>query len=106
LLAIEWDGCGDGNPTCKHGNLVNVVELSKVLAIEAGPKVGDQNLGSLVQAHPFAVEDCLIAETVEALCDQVHKACGREVGAVNAVCKAASEFLTIISLRTCKMLKG
>lgn len=92
---------GDDNRTCKHGDLVNIVELSEIFAIEAGPKVRDQDLGSLVQAHPFAVKDCLIAETVETLRDQVHKACGGEVGAINAVCKAASKFL-IIYIRHCK----
>jgi hypothetical protein len=69
------------------------MELSKVLTIEAGPKIRD----------PFAVEDCLIAETVEALREQVDKACGREVGTINAVCKAASKFLVSVSIRACKM---
>lgn len=34
---------------CKHGDLVNVMEIAKVFAVEAGPQVRDQDLCALVE---------------------------------------------------------
>ena len=40
-----------GDPVvCEHGDLVNVVEVAEALALEAGPEVGDEDLGALVEA--------------------------------------------------------
>lgn len=79
--------------TCKHGDLINIVKFSKVLAIKTSPKICHQNLGSLIQPHPLSVKDCLVTKTVEALGKKVDQAGGRIVGTVNAVCKATSKFL-------------
>lgn len=79
--------------TCKHGDFVNVMELPKVFAVEAGPQVSNQNLSPLVQSHPSAMEDRFISETGEVLCKQVHESCGGFVNTVNAVGEATTEFL-------------
>lgn len=89
--------------TGKHGDFINVVELAKVFAVEAGPKICNEDLGALVQPDPLPVEDCLVAEAVEVLGDQVDKAGGRVVGAIDAIGKAASEFLGILSVHKTSM---
>lgn len=73
------------------------MELPKVFTVEAGPEVCNEDLGTLIQPNPLSVEDCFIAEAVEALGDDVDKAGGRVVGAVNAIGKATSELLGIPS---------
>jgi hypothetical protein len=86
--------------TGKHGYFINVVELAKVFAVEAGPEVCDEDLGALVQPDSPSVEDCFVAETVEVLSEEVDEAGGGVVGAVDAVGKAASELLKIcVSVR-------
>lgn len=54
--------------TCKHGDLVDIVELPEIFSVETGPQVGYQNLGSLVESDSSPVEDGLVTETGEALC--------------------------------------
>lgn len=78
---------------CEHGDFVDIVEFSKVLAVEAGPEVRDQNLSSLVQPYLFTVEDCLVAEAGKILGEEVNEASRGVVDAVDAVCEAAVEFL-------------
>lgn len=79
--------------TGKHGDFIDVVELAKVFAVEAGPEVCNEDLGALVQPDPPSVEHCFVAETVEVLGQKVDEAGGGVVGAVDAVGKATSELL-------------
>lgn len=79
--------------TCKHGDLVNVTELPEVLAIEASPQIRYEDLSSLVEAYPSAVEDDLISETGKVFREQVDQPCGGIVGAVDAIGETASELL-------------
>lgn len=78
---------------CEHCDLVDIVEFSKVLAVEAGPEIRDKDLSALVQPHLLAVEDCLVAEAGEILGEEVDEACCGVVDAVDAVCEAAAKFL-------------
>jgi hypothetical protein len=79
--------------TCEHGDLVNVMELPKVLAIEASPQIRHEDLSSLVEAYPSTVEDDLVSETGKVFSEQVDQPCGGVVGAVDAVGETASELL-------------
>ena len=36
---------------CEHGDLIDVMEIAKVLAFEAGPEICDEDLGALVETH-------------------------------------------------------
>lgn len=73
------------------------MELAKVFAVETGPEVCNEDLGALIQSNSLSVEDCFITEAVETLSEEVDKAGGRVVGAVDAVGKATSELLRILS---------
>jgi hypothetical protein len=79
--------------TGKHGDFIDIVELAKVFAVEAGPEVCNEDLGALVQSDSSSVEDCFVAETVKVLGEEVDEAGGRVLGAVDAVGKATSELL-------------
>ena len=64
---VYWDLVGSlfgliGTFTCKHGDFVNVVEVSVTLAVEARPEVCDEYLGALVEAHGLAFEIELVLE--------------------------------------------
>jgi hypothetical protein len=54
--------------TCKHGDLLNVIELSVAFSVEAGPQVSDEDLRSLVQSDSPALERRLVPKAGEALC--------------------------------------
>lgn len=85
---------GEGKAlTGKNRDLVNVMEFSKIFAVETGPEVCDEDLSPLVQPHPSPIEHGLVAETGKILHDEVDKTCSRVVGAVDAVCKTAAKFL-------------
>jgi hypothetical protein len=86
--------------TGKHSDFIDIVELAKVFAVEAGPKVCDENLGALVQTDSLSIENGFVTEAVKILSDKVDKAGGRVVGAVDAVCKASSELLEMMSQYT------
>ena len=40
----------------EHGDLIDVMERAKALALEAGPEVCDEDLGALVETHGGAFE--------------------------------------------------
>lgn len=44
------------------------------------------------------MEDCLVAEAGKALCQDIYQSCSGEVGAVDAVDEAATEFLCPVSI--------
>ena len=73
----------------KHGDLVNIPELSVVLALKAGPQISNKDLGSF--ASPF--KDVLIAEAVEVPRQQVDQAGSGPVGRGDQVYWVAAVFL-------------
>lgn len=79
--------------TCKHSDLIYVVEIAIAFALEAGPQVRDQDLGALVKTHPAPLEDRLVPEAGEVLCEQVDERCGGVVRVVDAVGEARVELL-------------
>lgn len=57
----------------KHGDLVNVAELAPRLALEAGPEVGDEDLGAFEEADGLGspIEVVLVAEARKVAGQQV-----------------------------------
>ncbi len=75
---------------CKHGDLVNIMELSIVRAVKAGPKVGREDLGSLHESYAFAILEWeLIPEAGEVLREKIDQCGSRVVSCSNAVRKIA-----------------
>ena len=48
---------------CEHCDFVDVFEVAVSFAFEAGPEVGDKDLGPLVEMHRLAFEPYFISET-------------------------------------------
>lgn len=78
---------------CEHSDFVDVMEFTKVFAVETGPQICDEYLRTLKETHSFSVEACLITEAGKVLGYQIDQASSGVVGVVDAVDKAASEFL-------------
>ena len=84
-----------GDPVvCKHGDLVDVVEGAKVLALEAGPEVGDEDLGALVDADGGVGVFVAIVEGGEGVDEEVYEGGGRLVGFFDAGGESAVEFVS------------
>ena len=82
----------------EHGDLVDVPEGAVALALEAGPDISDENLGSLEQPDGLLapLEAVLIPEAPEVLGQQVDQAGGRAVGGGDEVGWVAVVFLGIV----------
>ena len=57
--------------TCKHCELVNIIELAIALAFKRGPQVCCENLCSLQKPDGLAFELELVSETPELVCKYV-----------------------------------
>jgi hypothetical protein len=57
----------------EHGDLVDIPKLSIALTLEAGPEIGNQNLGSFHDADWLAppFKSVLVPETAEVTSQQV-----------------------------------
>ena len=70
----------------EHGYLVDVVEVAEGGALEAGPEVGDEDLGALVEADGGVFFFVLVAvvEAGEVVDEEVDEGGGGSVGLVDA----------------------
>lgn len=58
----------------KHGDLVNVSELAVAGAFEAGPEIGDEDLGSFQESNAFSsLETCFVVEAGESAGEEIHE---------------------------------
>lgn len=85
-----------GDPVVgKHGDLVNVPEGAVARPLEAGPQVGDEDLGALEEADgpPAALVAVLVAEAGKVPGEEVDQAGGGAPGGGDAVGGAAGVLL-------------
>ncbi len=75
----------------KGGQKVDVVELAVALALEAGPQVGHEYLGTLVDADPVALELELVAVGGKVVDDEVDELSGALLGLRDEVGGGAAE---------------
>ena len=60
----------------EHGDVIDVVEAAEALALEAGPEVGDQDLGALVEADEGALVFVTVVEAGEVVDEEVDEGGG------------------------------
>ena len=66
-----------GNPVvCEHGDVVDVVEVAVAFALEAGPEVGDEDLGALVEADRAGFVVVAVVEAGEVVHEEVDEGGG------------------------------
>ena len=68
----------------EHGDLVDVVEVAGALAVEAGPEVGDEDLGALVQADGGGFVGVAVVEAGEVVDEEVDEGGGGSFGFFDA----------------------
>ena len=69
--------------TCKHGNTVNVVKETIVLATKSGPEISNKDLSTLQEADLSAVEPGLVTEALEVMSEQIDKQTSATPGRLN-----------------------
>ena len=69
---------------CEHGDLINVVEVAEALALEAGPEVGYQDLGALVETDDGALVFVTVVQAGEVVDEEVDEGGGGAFGLLNA----------------------
>lgn len=78
----------------KDSKLVDIIELTVAVSVEACPQVCNENLGSLQDTNGlFVLEADFVTKAVEVFGQQVYESCGGPVGFGDAVYEAASVFL-------------
>lgn len=79
----------------KHGDLVNVPELSVSFAVKTGPDIRHQDLGPFEEADRFAsaFKPALVVEAIEVPREQVDQPGGGPFGGFYALREAAAVFL-------------
>lgn len=65
-IRLEKGGCG--GYTGEDCYLIYIAEISVAFALEACPKVCNEDLGSLVKSYCLAVETGFVLEALEVLC--------------------------------------
>ena len=68
-VASNWEG----RLTGKHGDAIDIMEVSMALAFEAGPQICDEDLSSFVEAYSFAFEIMPVIEAWKIVDHKVHQ---------------------------------
>ena len=63
----------EGRLTGKHGDAVDIMEVSMALAFEAGPQICDQDLSSFVEAYSIAFEVMPVIEAWKIVDHEVYQ---------------------------------
>lgn len=79
--------------TGKGGNLIDILKLPPALAVEAGPEIGDEDLGAFEEAHGLALEANVVVEAGQLIGQKIDQRCGGSVGRRDAVGETAFVFL-------------
>ena len=69
---------------CEHRDLIDVVEVAKALTFEAGPEVGDQDLGALVETDDGALVFVTVVQAGEVVDEEVDEGGGGAFGSLDA----------------------
>ncbi len=67
--ASTWEG----RLTGKHGDAIDIMEVSMALAFEAGPQICDQDLSSFVKAYSIAFEMMSVIEAWKIIDHKVYQ---------------------------------
>ena len=74
-----------GDPVVReHGDLIDVVEIAEALAFEAGPKVGYQDLGALVETDDGVLVFVTVVQAGKAVDEEVDEGGGGAFGSLDA----------------------
>ncbi len=68
-----------GRLTGKHGDVVDIMEVSMALAFEAGPQICDEDLSSFVEAYPTAFEIMPVIEAWKIVDHEVYQSSRRTI---------------------------
>ena len=68
-VASNWEG----RLTSKHGDAIDIMEVSIALAFEARPQIRNEDLSSFVEAYPFAFETMPVIEAWKIVDHKVHQ---------------------------------
>ena len=77
----------------EHGDMIDVVEGAEALAFEAGPEVGYQDLGALVEADDGALVFVAVVQAGEVVDEEVDEGGGGAFGSFNAGGESALEVI-------------
>ena len=69
---------------CKHGDLIDVVEVAEALALEAGPEVGYQDLRALVETDDGVLVFVTVVQAGEVVDEEVDEGGGGAFGSLDA----------------------
>ena len=63
----------EGRLTGKHGDAIDIMEVSMALAFEAGPQISDEDLSSFVKAYSIAFEIMPVVEAWKIVHHEVYQ---------------------------------
>lgn len=69
---------------CEHSNLIDVVEVAITLTLEAGPEVGYQDLGALVETDDGALVFVTVVQAGEIVDEEIDEGGGGAFGSLDA----------------------
>ena len=93
LVGTNYEEALETVDTCKHCDLIDIVEPAIACAFETSPEICDENLSTLIETSFSAFEPRLVSEAREIIYQQVDQSNCRAVGFLNTCDEASMELL-------------